>query len=57
MLGNLIQSFELQDNPYTDMNDTWSGILAAAVICNVLNIPYYSLRDTWPAHIWERYDT
>ena len=30
MLGNLIQSFELQDNPYIGMDDPWSGILAAA---------------------------
>ena len=31
MLGNLIQSFEVQDNPYIDMDDPWLGILAAAV--------------------------
>ena len=30
MLRNLIRSFELQDNPYIDMDDPWSGILAAA---------------------------
>ena len=30
MLGNLIWSFELQDNPYIDMDDPWLGILAAA---------------------------
>ena len=30
MLRNLIQSFELQDNPYLDMDDPWLGILAAA---------------------------
>ena len=30
MLGNLIWSFELQDNPYIDMDHPWSGILAAA---------------------------
>ena len=30
MLRNLIQSFELQDNPYIDMDDPWWGILAAA---------------------------
>ena len=29
-LGNLIRSFELQDNPYLDTDDPWSGILAAA---------------------------
>ena len=31
MLGNSIQSFELQDNPYIDMDDPWLGILAAAL--------------------------
>ena len=30
MLGNLIRSFELQDNPYLDTDDPWLGILAAA---------------------------
>ena len=31
MLRNLIRSFELQDNPYLDSDDPWSGILAAAL--------------------------
>ena len=31
MLRNLIRSFELQDNLYIDMDDPWSGILAAAL--------------------------
>ena len=60
MLRNLIRSFELQDNPYLDLDDPWSGILAAALsICNVLNVSYHSSRDcnAWPAHIWEGYDT
>ena len=30
MLRNLIRSFKLQDIPYIDMDDPWSGILAAA---------------------------
>ena len=30
MLGNLIQSFKLQDSPYLGMDDPWLGILAAA---------------------------
>ena len=56
MLGNLIQSFELQDNPYIDMDDPWSGILAAAsfAMCSTYRA---TLRDAWPAHIWEGYDT
>ena len=31
MLRYLIRSFKLQDNPYLDLDDPWSGILAAAV--------------------------
>ena len=31
MLGKLIRSFELQDNPYLDLDDPWLGILAAAL--------------------------
>ena len=31
MLRNLIRSFELQDNPYLDLDDPWSGILTAAL--------------------------
>ena len=31
MLGNLIRNFKLQDNPYLDSDDPWSGILAAAL--------------------------
>ena len=31
MLRNLIRSFELQDNPYLDLDDLWLGILAAAL--------------------------
>ena len=30
MLGNLIRGFEIQDNPYLNSDDPWSGILAAA---------------------------
>ena len=30
MLRNLIRSFKLQDNPYLDSDDPWTGILAAA---------------------------
>ena len=30
-LRNLIRSFELQDNPYLDLDDPWSGILTAAL--------------------------
>ena len=30
MLGNLIRSFKLRDNPYLDSDDLWLGILTAA---------------------------
>ena len=49
MLGNLIWSFELQDNPYIDMDDPWSGILAAASFA--MHSTYHTtLRNAWPAH-------
>ena len=31
MLGNLIRSFKLQDNPYLDLDDPWLGILASVL--------------------------
>ena len=56
MLGKLIQRFELQDNPYIDMDDPWSGILAAASFA-MCSMYHTTLCDAWPAHIWEGYDT
>jgi hypothetical protein len=38
MLGNLIRSFQLQDNPYYDPDDPWGGILAAVA---------FTLRSTY----------
>ena len=43
MLGNLIQSFELQNNPYIDMDDPWSGILAAAL---------FAMCSTYHTTLW-----
>jgi hypothetical protein len=37
-LGNLIRCLELQDNPYYDHEDPWSGILSAAA---------FAMRSTW----------
>ena len=56
MLGNLIRNFKLQDNPYLDSDDPWSGFLAAAsfAMCSTYHT---TLRNAWPAHIWEGYDT
>ena len=49
MLGNLIQSFELQDNPYIDMDDPWSGILAtsAFAMCSM----YHTTLHTTPGQL------
>ena len=49
MLRNLIWSFELQDNPYVDMDDPWSGILAAAVfaMCSM----YHTTLCTMPGQL------
>ena len=45
MLRNLIQSFELQDNPYIDMDDPWSGILAAALfaMCSMYHTTLHAM--------------
>ena len=43
MLGNLIRSFELQDNPYLDLDDPWCGYHpCSSFVCNVLNVSYHS---------------
>ena len=56
MLGNLIRSFKLQDNPYLDSDGPWLGILAASLFA-MCSTCHTTLRDAWPAHIWEGYDT
>ena len=54
MLGNLIKSFELQEN--LNLDDPWSDILAAAsfAMCSTYHT---TLCNAWPARIWEGYDT
>ena len=49
MLRNLIRNFELQDNPYIDMDDPWSGILAAAAfaMCST----YHTTLHALPGHL------
>ena len=49
MLRNLIRSFELQDNPYLDLDDPWSGILAAAsfAMCSM----YHTTLCTMPGQL------
>ena len=44
-LGNLIRSFELQENPYLDQDDPWSGILAATAFA-VRSTYHTTLRAT-----------
>ena len=48
-LGNLIRSFELQDNPYIDMDDPWSGILAAAVFA--MRSTYHTTLRAMPGQL------
>ena len=56
MLGNLIRNFKLQDNPYLDSDDLWLGIFVAASFA--MHSTYHTtLRDAWPARIWDGYDT
>jgi hypothetical protein len=38
MLGNLIRSFQLQEEPYYDLDDPWGGILVAVA---------FALRSTY----------
>ena len=56
MLGNLIKSFELQENLYLNLDDLWSDILAAASFA-MRSMYHITLHDAWPARIWEGYDT
>ena len=45
MLGYLIRSFELQDNPYLDSDDPWLGILAAALfaMCSMYHTTLHAM--------------
>ena len=47
MLGNLIRSFKLQDNPYLDLDDPWLGILAAAsfAMCSTYHTTLRAMPD------------
>ena len=56
MLGNLIKSFELQENLYLNSVDPWSDILAAASFA-MCSMYHTTLCNAWPAHIWEGYYT
>ena len=49
MLGNLIRSFKLQDNPYIDMDDPWLGILAAALFA--MHSMYHTILCMTPGQL------
>ena len=49
MLRNLIRSFELQDNPYLDTDDPWSGILAAAAFA--MRSTYHTTLHAMPGQL------
>ena len=48
-LGNLIRSFEVQDDPYIDENDPWSGILAATAFA--LRSTYHTTLQASPGQL------
>ena len=48
-LRNLTRSFELQDNPYLDSDDSWLGILAAASFAMCLT--YHTTLCTMPGQL------
>jgi putative transposase len=48
-LGNLIRSFELQDNPYLDPDDPWGGILAAASFA--MRATYHTTLQATPGQL------
>ena len=49
MLRYLIWSFELQDNPYIDMDDPWLGILAAAAFA--MHSMYHTTLHAMPGQL------
>ena len=49
MLRNLIRSFELQDNPYLDLDDPWSGILAVALFA--MRSTYHTTLHAMPGQL------
>ena len=49
-LGNLIRSFELQENPYLDQDDLWSGILAATAFA--VHSTYHTTLRAMPLASW-----
>ena len=48
-LANIIRTLEVQDNPYLDENDPWSGILMAAVFA--LHLTYHTTLQAMPGQL------
>jgi hypothetical protein len=49
MLGNLIQSLEIQKNPYIDQDDPWTGILMVAAFA--LHSTYHTTLNATPGQL------
>jgi hypothetical protein len=47
-LGNLIRSFQLQNKPYYDLDDSWGGILAVAC---ALRSTYHMTLQAMPGQL------
>ena len=56
-LGNIIRTFQLQDDPYMDPADPWAGILSAAMFA--LRATYHTTLQATPAQLvcWQRCHT
>ena len=48
-LGNIIRTFQLQDDPYMDPADPWAGILSAAMFA--LRATYHTTLQATPAQL------
>ena len=56
VIGNLIRTYELEDN-YLDENDPAMGWnLISNSFCSMINLSYNIKSLPWPISIWVRYD-
>ena len=55
VIGNIVRTFELQDN-YLDEDDPWEGILSANSVCSSCNIPHNTSKVSRPTCLWPRHD-
>jgi hypothetical protein len=49
-LGNLFRSFQLQDNPYYDLDDPWGGILVAIAFA-LRSSTYHTTLQAMPGQL------